>query len=258
MEETKPQVTVDMTDYEHVDPVQLSVYGHRLMGIAEQMGDILRKISISINIKERLDYSCAIFSADGGLVANAPHVPVHLGAMSHAVRYQANLHGDTLQPGDVLLSNHPVAGGSHLPDLTVIMPAFHEGKIIFWTAARAHHADIGGIRPGSMPPFSKELWEEGAQFRSFKLVKAGHFDEEGVTKILSEEPAQYPGCSGTRTLSDVSQPVCNIDLPLTTEPVRPSRSGGSVPSRCGLDQRFGRRTVLRSGRLLHARHHGHC
>lgn len=92
-----------------------------------------------------IDSSCAIFSADGGLVANAPHVPVHLGAMSHAVKYQAKLHGDTLEEGDVLLSNHPAAGGSHLPDLTVIMPAFHEGKIIFWTAARAHHADIGGV-----------------------------------------------------------------------------------------------------------------
>lgn len=89
--------------------------------------------------------SCAIFSGDGGLVANAPHVPVHLGAMSHAVRYQAQLRGDTLEEGDVLLSNHPAAGGSHLPDLTVIMPAFHNGKIIFWTAARAHHADIGGV-----------------------------------------------------------------------------------------------------------------
>ena len=89
--------------------------------------------------------SCAIFAADGGLVANAPHIPVHLGAMSHAVRYQANLLGSSLEEGDVLLSNHPAAGGSHLPDLTVIMPAFHEGKIIFWTAARAHHADIGGV-----------------------------------------------------------------------------------------------------------------
>ncbi len=202
VEEKVIEQKVDLNDLEHVDPVQLSVYGHRLMGIAEQMGGILRKISISINIKERLDYSCAIFAADGGLVANAPHIPCHLGAMSHAVRHQARIHGDTLEEGDVLLSNHPAAGGSHLPDLTVITPAFHEGKIIFWTAARAHHADIGGIRAGSMPPFSKELWEEGAQMRSFKLVKSGKFDEEGIIKILSDEPAQYPSCSGTRTLSD--------------------------------------------------------
>ena len=193
---------VNLNDPEHVDPVRLSVYGHRLMGIAEQMGDVWRKISISVNIKERLDYSCAIFAADGGLVANAPHIPCHLGAMSHAVRHQARIHGDTLQEGDVLVSNHPAAGGSHLPDLTVITPAFFEGEIIFWTAARAHHADIGGIRAGSMPPFSKELWEEGAQTKSFKLVKSGKFDEEGMIKILSEEPALHPGCSGTRTLSD--------------------------------------------------------
>lgn len=191
----------NLEDLDQVDPVQLSVYGHRLMGIAEQMGNVLRKISISINIKERLDYSCAIFDVDGGLVANAPHIPCHLGAMSHAVRHQARIHGDTLQEGDILLSNHPASGGSHLPDLTVIMPAFHNGKIIFWTAARAHHADIGGIRAGSMPPFSKELWEEGAQFRSFKLVKAGKFDEEGVTAALNK-PGEYPGCEPTRTLRD--------------------------------------------------------
>ncbi|ORY28998.1 Hydantoinase B/oxoprolinase-domain-containing protein [Naematelia encephala] len=202
VEEKVVEQKVDLKDFDHVDPVQLSVYGHRLMGIAEQMGDILRKISISLNIKERLDYSCAIFAHDGGLVANAPHIPCHLGAMSHAVRHQARIHGDNLNEGDVLLSNHPAAGGSHLPDLTVIMPAFHEGKIIFWTAARAHHADIGGIRAGSMPPFSKELWEEGAQVKSFKLVNAGKFDEAGIIKIMAEEPAQYPGCSGTRTLSD--------------------------------------------------------
>ncbi|BEJ08308.1 hypothetical protein CcaverHIS641_0503930 [Cutaneotrichosporon cavernicola] len=192
---------VILDDLDQVDPVQLSVYGHRLMGIAEQMGNILRKISISLNIKERLDYSCAIFNVDGGLVANAPHIPIHLGAMSHAVRYQSQVHGDTLKEGDILLSNHPAAGGSHLPDLTVIMPAFHEGKIVLWTAARAHHADIGGIRAGSMPPFSKELWEEGAQFKSFKLVKAGKFDEEGLTEALNA-PGKYPGSSPTRTLGD--------------------------------------------------------
>jgi 5-oxoprolinase (ATP-hydrolysing) len=201
VEEQTATVKVNTTDLDQVDPVQLSVYGHRLMGIAEQMGNILRKISISLNIKERLDYSCAIFNVDGGLAAHAPAIPIHLGAMSHAVRHQARIHGDTLEEGDILLSNHPAAGGSHLPDLTVMMPAFHEGKIIFWTGARAHHADIGGIRAGSMPPFSKELWEEGAQFKSFKLVKAGKFDEKGLTEALMA-PGQYPGCSGTRTLHD--------------------------------------------------------
>nr|XP_018260016.1 uncharacterized protein I303_08088 [Kwoniella dejecticola CBS 10117]OBR82174.1 hypothetical protein I303_08088 [Kwoniella dejecticola CBS 10117] len=189
-------------DPEHVDPVKLAVMGHRFMSIAEQMGSILRQISISTNIKERLDFSCALFSPDGGLVANAPHIPCHLGAMSHAVRFQAQLHGDSLEPGDCLLSNHPSAGGSHLPDCTVIVPAFHQGKIVFWTAARAHHADIGGMAAGSMPPFSKEIWQEGAQIKSFKIVKKGVFDEAGVKFHFYDEPGKYPGCAGTRTLAD--------------------------------------------------------
>jgi 5-oxoprolinase (ATP-hydrolysing) len=124
--------------------------------------------------------------------------------MSHAVRYQADLYpnpGDLVE-GDCLVSNHPSAGGSHLPDVTVIVPAFHEGKIVFWTAARAHHADIGGIAAGSMPPFSKEIWQEGAQIKSFKIVRQGVFDEQGVVHHFYDEPAGYPGCSGTRTLSD--------------------------------------------------------
>ncbi|KIK64089.1 hypothetical protein GYMLUDRAFT_40325 [Collybiopsis luxurians FD-317 M1] len=189
-------------DLEHIDPVQLSVFGHRFMGIAEQMGTILQQTAISTNIKERLDYSCALFSPNGYLVANAPHMPVHLGAMSAAVRFQVDLLGDEIQEGDVLLSNHPDAGGSHLPDMTVMTPAFHEGKIVFWTASRAHHADIGGIRAGSMPPFSKTIEQEGAQILSFKLVKGGQFDEEGITDLMYHQPAKYPGCSGTRTLSD--------------------------------------------------------
>ena len=136
------------------------------------------------------------------LTRPSAHIPVHLGAMSAAVRYQIQAWKDDLRDGDVLLSNHPIAGGSHLPDFTVITPAFHNGKIVFWTASRAHHADIGGLRAGSMPPSSREIWQEGAQFIKYKLVNQGHFDEEGVTRRLSVEPAQYPGCSGTRTLSD--------------------------------------------------------
>ena len=187
---------------DHWDPVQLSVFAHRFMSIAEQMGSILRQTAISVNIKERLDFSCALFDPIGNLTANAPDMPAHLGAMSHAVRFQANLWKDTVQDGDVFVSNHPTAGGSHLPDITVITPAFHDGEIVFWTASRAHHADIGGIRAGSMPPFSTEIWQEGASIKSFKLVDAGEFDEAGITKLLFTDPAQYPGCSGTRTLSD--------------------------------------------------------
>lgn len=191
-------------DSSAVDPIQLSVFGHRFMSIAEQMGRSLEKTSVSINIKERLDYSCAIFSSTGGLVANAPHIPCHLGAMSFAVTYQAEKWGNKLKPGDVLVSNHPVAGGSHLPDVNVITPVIDEetNEVLFWVASRAHHADIGGISAGSMPPHSKEIWQEGASFTSFKLVEGGRFNEEELREIMLIKPATYPGCTGTRTWND--------------------------------------------------------
>ncbi|KAI9374855.1 Hydantoinase B/oxoprolinase-domain-containing protein [Aspergillus egyptiacus] len=194
-------------DTETVDPVQLSVFGHRFMTVAEQMGHTMEKTSISVNIKERLDYSCAIFSADGGLVANAPHIPSHLGSMSSAIAYQAQRYKDgELKPGDVIISNHPRAGGTHLPDITTITPVFDDEEdpkeIIFFVANRGHHADIGGIVPGSMPPNSTELWQEGAAIESFKMIKEGVFDEAGLIKRLYDEPASFPGCSGTRTLSE--------------------------------------------------------
>jgi 5-oxoprolinase (ATP-hydrolysing) len=198
----KPDVSIDV-----VDPVQLSIFGHRFMSVAEQMGQTMQKTSISVNIKERLDFSCAVFSADGGLVANAPHIPGHLGSMSYAIAYQAKLYGPgELKPGDVLLSNHPCAGGTHLPDLTVTTPVFDDEqnptKILFFVANRGHHADIGGIQPGSMPPHSTELWQEGVAVETFKIVKEGRFDEEGLREILVDIPGSYPGCSGTRTLRD--------------------------------------------------------
>lgn len=186
-----------------LDAIQLSIFSHRFMSTAEQMGRVLQRTSISTNIKERLDFSCAMFGSDGGLVANAPHIPVHLGAMQKTVQYQMNSVGDDLKEGDVILSNHPAAGGSHLPDLTVITPVFYPGqpKPVFYVASRGHHADIGGASPGSMPPFSKSIFEEGAVFFSFKLVKEGVFQEEAVTAELMK-PAQYPGCTGTRNLHD--------------------------------------------------------
>jgi 5-oxoprolinase (ATP-hydrolysing) len=198
----RPEVSIDV-----VDPVQLSIFGHRFMSVAEQMGQTMQKTSISVNIKERLDFSCAVFSADGGLVANAPHIPGHLGSMSYAIAYQAKLYGPgELKPGDVLLSNHPCAGGTHLPDLTVTTPVFDDEqnptKILFFVANRGHHADIGGIQPGSMPPHSTELWQEGVAVETFKIVKEGMFDEEGLKEILVDIPGSYPGCSGTRTLRD--------------------------------------------------------
>eukprot|EP01083_Nonionella_stella_P253436 872043_1 len=149
------------------------------MSIAEQMGRALQRTSVSTNIKERLDFSCAIFGPNGDLVANAPHIPVHLGSMQDAVRYQVKLLGNKIIDGDVLVSNHPIAGGTHLPDITVITPVFakQDCNPVFWLASRGHHADIGGIAPGSMPPFSKYLCEEGCAIESFFLVRHGPFQE---------------------------------------------------------------------------------
>ncbi|XP_065098755.1 5-oxoprolinase [Paramisgurnus dabryanus] len=186
-----------------LNAVQLSIFSHRFMSIAEQMGRVLQRTSISTNIKERLDFSCAVFGPDGGLVSNAPHIPVHLGAMQETVQYQIQTAGGSIKEGDVILSNHPCAGGSHLPDLTVITPVFRDGvsSPVFFVASRGHHADIGGITPGSMPPHSTSLQQEGAVFISFKLVTGGVFQEKAVTEALMA-PAQYPGCSGTRNLRD--------------------------------------------------------
>lgn len=186
------------------DAIQLSIFGHRFMSIAEQMGRRLQRTAISTNIKERLDFSCALFGEDGGLVSNAPHIPVHLGAMQKAVMFQIEQvkRGKLqLNKGDVILSNHPMAGGSHLPDLTVITPVFNGDDIIFFTANRGHHADIGGSTPGSMPSNSQSLMEEGAQFISFKIVESGNYRE---TKLIEKfnEPGKYPGCSGSRNLKD--------------------------------------------------------
>lgn len=196
----KQQTTLSSTI---VDPIQLSVFGHRFMSIAEQMGRTLQQTSISTNIKERLDFSCALFDKNGDLVANAPHVPIHLGAMSFAVKAQANMWKGKLKQGDVLVTNHPSAGGSHLPDITVITPVLDENnEPIFWTASRGHHADIGSISAGSMPPNSKTIYDEGAAIVTHKLCVEGKFDEEGITRLLLEEPAKHPGGSGTRALSD--------------------------------------------------------
>ncbi|KAL4856136.1 5-oxoprolinase [Chlorella vulgaris] len=194
------------------DPIQLAIFSHRFMGIAEQMGRVLQRTSVSVNIKERLDFSCALFDAHGNLVSNAPHLPVHLGAMSEAVKYQIKHYSSTgdgassggLLEGDVLVSNHPqLAGGSHLPDITVITPVFEDGRIVFFVASRGHHADIGGISPGSMPPHSHCLAEEGAAIISFKLVQQGRLDEAGITQLLLA-PGQsgVAGVSGTRNLQD--------------------------------------------------------
>jgi 5-oxoprolinase (ATP-hydrolysing) len=197
--ETKPVETIP------INAVRLSIFGHRFMSIAEQMGRTLQKTSVSTNIKERLDFSCALFSPDGGLVANAPHVPVHLGSMQFAVRYQHNRWRGQLVDGDVLVSNHPSCGGTHLPDITVITPVFDRPggtEIVFYVASRGHHADIGGLLPGSMPPKSTELWQEGAAIEAEKIVSGGVFNETRMTELLLDIPATFDGCSGTRCLAD--------------------------------------------------------
>ncbi|KAJ7841061.1 Hydantoinase B/oxoprolinase [Mycena olivaceomarginata] len=187
------------------DPIILTLFANRFMSVAEAMGRSLQQTSISTNIKERLDFSCALFAPDGDLVANAPFIPIHLGSMSFAVKYQMNLYGKSLKEGDVLMTNSPHAGGSHLPDITIITPVFDatSKEIIFFTASRGHHADIGGILPGSMPPTSVNIFEEGAEIVSFKIVDGGIFDRKGLVEYMVDKPSQYPGSSGCRNIRDV-------------------------------------------------------
>ncbi|KZT02863.1 cytoplasmic protein [Laetiporus sulphureus 93-53] len=192
-------------NYKKADPILLTLFANRFMSVAEAMGRSLQQTAISTNIKERLDFSCALFAPDGDLVANAPFIPIHLGSMSFAVKYQMNLYGKNLKPGDVLMTNSPFAGGSHLPDITIISPVFDikTNQIIFFTASRGHHADIGGILPGSMPPTSTNIFEEGANIVSFKIVSEGVYDHDGLVDYMVNKPAQYPGSSGCRNLRDV-------------------------------------------------------
>jgi 5-oxoprolinase (ATP-hydrolysing) len=186
------------------DPIQLALFRQRFMSIAEQMGHTLQRTAISTNIKERCDFSCALFDADGALVANAPHTPVHLGAMSEAVRQQIKLFDSDLEPGDVLVGNHPQLGGSHLPDITVVTPVWLAGQVVLYVANRGHHADIGGITPGSMPPFSRTLSEEGCAIRGMKLVRRGQFQQQQLEEILSRPGVDNQGriIPGSRRLAD--------------------------------------------------------
>jgi 5-oxoprolinase (ATP-hydrolysing) len=187
------------------DPVFLEVFNNRVAGIAAQMGVTLRNTASSVNVKERLDFSCAIFTADGRLVANAPHVPVHLGAMEETVRHVIAGNPD-IELGDVYCTNDPYAGGSHLPDITVVTPVHDAtGRLLFFTANRAHHAEIGGISPGSMPPRSANLSEEGVLIRNLRLVAAGQSRFEELRKLLSEAP--YPSRSVEANLADVEAQV---------------------------------------------------
>lgn len=186
---------------EPVDPVQLELFNRRFMGIAEQMGRVLERTAHSVNMKERLDFSCAIFDADGNLVANAPHMPVHLGSMSDSVRASLRRHPN-LGPGDVVALNSPYDGGTHIPDITLVEPVFdQQGKRIFLVAARGHHADIGGMQPGSMPPFSTNIAQEGVQFDAIKIIKSGQFDQEKVRQTLAQQP--WPARNPEQNIADL-------------------------------------------------------
>jgi 5-oxoprolinase (ATP-hydrolysing) len=172
------------------DPVMLEVFNNLFMNIAEQMGATLQNTAYSVNIKERLDFSCALFDAGGNLVANAPHVPVHLGSMSDAVRTVARLNAGDIAPGDAFMLNAPFNGGTHLPDVTVITPVFGEDGdgILFWVGSRGHHADIGGKTPGSGPPDSTHIEEEGVLIDNFRLVRRGTFLAEDTRALLASGP----------------------------------------------------------------------
>ncbi|MGE0420276.1 MAG: hydantoinase B/oxoprolinase family protein, partial [Acetobacteraceae bacterium] len=189
------------------DPVLLELFNNLFMNVAEQTGAVLQNTSMSVNIKERLDFSCAIFDGEGRLVANAPHVPVHLGAMGESVRTVLNNRRTTLKPGDVVALNNPFNGGTHLPDVTVITPVFDtDGRsILFFLGSRGHHADIGGITPGSTPPVSRTLEEEGVVIDDFLLVDGGDFREEAFRALLSG--ATYPARSPDVNVADIKAQV---------------------------------------------------
>jgi 5-oxoprolinase (ATP-hydrolysing) len=190
-----------------VDPVMLEIFNNLFMSIAEQMGETLAKTSHSVNIKERLDFSCALFDGDGGLVANAPHIPVHLGSMGDSVRSIMRARRGGMQPGDAFVLNAPYNGGTHLPDITAIAPVFDEGggKILFYVASRGHHADIGGMTPGSMPPRSRTIGEEGILIDDFQLVAAGRFREMELRTLLSSSP--FPVRNADQNVSDLKAQV---------------------------------------------------
>ncbi|WP_159994373.1 hydantoinase B/oxoprolinase family protein [Roseomonas sp. 18066] len=198
---------VDASDASRPDPVMLELFNNLFMSIAEQTGTVLQNTSLSVNIKERLDFSCALFDAEGRLVANAPHVPVHLGAMGQSVRTVIDSRGASLKPGDVVALNNPYNGGTHLPDITVITPVFDAAgqEILFFVGSRGHHADIGGLTPGSTPPESAVLEEEGVVIDDFLLVDGGELQEAGFRALLRD--ATYPARSPDVNVADIKAQI---------------------------------------------------
>ena len=192
---------------EKPDPILLEIFNNLFMSVAEEMGGVLARTARSVNIKERLDFSCAVFDRAGSLIANAPHMPVHLGSMGESVKAILEARGSSIKDGDVFMVNDPYAGGTHLPDITVITPLFlrNETSPAFFVASRGHHSDIGGISPGSMPPHSCSIEEEGIRFTDFHLVKDGTFNEEAVRAALAAGP--YPARSPNQNIADLKAQV---------------------------------------------------
>ncbi len=191
-----------------VDPVLLEVFNNLFMNIAEQMGLQLQNTAYSVNIKERLDFSCALFDAEGNLIANAPHMPVHLGSMSESIKTVIARNAGTMRRGDVYALNDPYHGGTHLPDVTVVTPVYLEDaseRPTFYVGSRGHHADIGGTTPGSMPPFSTRIEEEGVQFDNVKLVERGRFLEDETRTLL--ESGEWPSRNPAQNIADLKAQV---------------------------------------------------
>ncbi|HEY9910114.1 MAG TPA: hydantoinase/oxoprolinase family protein, partial [Thermosynechococcaceae cyanobacterium] len=199
------------SDSTQPDPVLLEIFNHLFMSIAEQMGFTLQNTSYSVNIKERLDFSCAVFDRHGQLVANAPHIPVHLGSMSESVESLIKQQGATLKPGDVYVLNNPYNGGTHLPDITAITPVFGQSSDfstsspLFYVASRGHHADIGGITPGSMPPHSVTIDQEGILIDNFPLMRDGQFREAEFLELLNS--GAHPVRNPTQNLADLKAQI---------------------------------------------------
>jgi 5-oxoprolinase (ATP-hydrolysing) len=204
MRRLSPRQNTDLGDTSTADPIQLEIFNNLFMHVAEQMGVVLENTAVSVNIKERLDFSCAVFDPAGDLVANAPHMPVHLGSMSESVKAVIASHSeshDPIRPGDVFVLNAPYNGGTHLPDVTVIKPVFDGEQLIFHVAARGHHADIGGVVPGSAPPFSTSVLEEGVLFDGQRLVVDGRFREDWLRETLTS--GDYPARNPDQNVADL-------------------------------------------------------
>ncbi|HEY2276484.1 MAG TPA: hydantoinase B/oxoprolinase family protein [Steroidobacteraceae bacterium] len=232
------------------DPARIEISNNLFMHIAEQMGEVLRATAQSVNIRERLDYSCALFDSRGGLVANAPHMPVHLGSMGASVRAVIEARGGRLMPGESWLLNSPYHGGTHLPDMTVVTAVFSGGgeRADFFVASRAHHADVGGMTPGSMPPFSRHIEEEGALFECFQLVRGSVLREPELRAALARGPwpARQPGqnladlraqlAANARGIAEIGRAVARYGLASLHERMREVQDNAALSVRNAIQE----------------------